>query len=304
MESSLYRTDAPGDWGITQAPAGGKIGSERLTAPGRPDIFYRYWIVNAPATLFILHGLGAHSGWFIDMGNAIAAKGINVFAMDHQGFGRSGGARGYVQSAQEYLTDIDRMTDFIHHELPGTEIFLLGHSMGGVFAIQYAADFQQKLGGVILMNPWIADTAKLGLGSMLSIFVGGLFGSKEVVVLPDDRNPSGMTTNATAAEMLKQDPYWVSSRTKRFYYEITLMRQKTMSQAAKITIPLLTAQAEKDLAVSPAATKQAHDRIPAKDKTFKQYANYAHDSEFEADRTELDGDIAQWILSHSAHKNH
>ncbi len=293
-----YRVDAPGDWGIMTAPANGSIGTERLTTQGRPDIFYRFWHVGAPATLLIMHGLGAHSGWFIDMGNSLAASGVNVYVMDHQGFGRSGGVRGHAKNWRDYLTDINAMVDVIQRDLPGTRAFVLGHSMGGVFAIQYAAAHQDRLSGMIILNPWIDDKTKVALPTVLNILAGGVVGSSKVVHLPDSGATQGMTTNPEADRLLRADPYWVRERTKGFYWQITRMRNKTLALAGKITCPTLFLQADNDLAVVPTATRKAFDRIPSTDKTYRTYPGYDHDSEFQPDRSAMDADIAGWIKQH------
>jgi len=41
------------------------------------------------------------------------------------------------------------------------------------------------------------------------------------------------------------------------------------------------------------------DALASSDKTWKAYANFAHDVEFEPERAILDDDIAQWIKAHS-----
>ncbi len=297
--TSLYRTDAPGDWGVMQAPEGGEAGAARLTHAGRPDIFYRYWHANAPATLLILHGLGAHSGWFVDMANEIATRGVNVYAMDHQGFGRSAGARGHVVRWQTYLDDIDHMVDKIAQDQPGGKIVVLGHSMGGVFAVHYTAAHQAKLAGMVLLNPWIGDTAKVPLRQVLSILLGGMRGSQEVVALQDPQTTAAMTSNPEASAFLLNDTYWVFARTKGFYWQITQMRGRTLALAGKITIPTLVLQAERDLSVTPKDTRRAYDRIPSPDKTYRTYPEYEHDSEFQPDRKQMDDDIAAWVTQHA-----
>lgn len=297
---SLYRTEAPGDWGSMHAPLGGTIGTARLSHANQTDIFYRFWHTDGPATLLWLHGLGAHSGWFNDVGNAIAAQGVNFYAMDHQGFGRSGGTRGHIRRWQTYLDDIDRMVDTIRHDRPDTRLFLLGHSMGGVFATHYAAGIHQdKLRGVILLNPWIDDTTKPTPGFVLQVVTGGVRGSNKVVSLPNPKATRGMTSNPEADRLLTEDPYWVYDRTTGFYWQILQMRNRTLSSAAKITLPVLVLQAEGDLTVVPKATRKAFERIASKDKTYTTYPGYGHDSQFEPDRTVMDNDIVTWINKHS-----
>lgn len=301
MTAITYRADAPGDWGTMVAPSGGTIGTAILNHPQRPDIFYRYWDVNGPGTLLIMHGLGAHSGWFIDMGNAIAAQGINVYAMDHHGFGRSGGERGHATNAQLFIDDIDRVIDALRLKHPETPIFPLGHSMGGIFGITYASQHASKLGGLILMNPWIEDQTQVNPMTVLSILSGGIFGSKSVVHLPDTKMTASMTTNPAADHLLQNDPYWVYERTKSFYWQITQMKMKVLGEAKKLTLPVFVIQSEADKAVVPAATQKAFDTISSTDKIMRTYPNYDHDCEFQIDRSLLDHDITEWIKEHSRH---
>lgn len=298
--ASLYRTEAPGDWGVMQSTPGGVADVAILKSPGRPDIFYRYWRSGAPTTLLFMHGLGAHSGWFIDMGNVIASRGVDFYAMDHHGFGRSGGHRGHTSDWRTYLTDIDHVIDQIRAEQPNTKIFLLGHSMGGVFATHYAAAHQDKLTGLLMLNPWIADTTKAGLGSVASVVLGGLVGSKQILKLPREDTIAKMSANPEVADFLGADTYWVYERTKSFYWQITQMRASTLARAAKITIPALVLQAENDKSVVPAATKRAFDQLGSQDKTLKTYPEIDHDSQFSQVRAELDDDVVGWVTTHSA----
>ena len=84
----LYKPDAPGDWGQMIESDTVKTATDLLNTPDGCTIFLRSWVTDSPDILLILHGLGAHSGWFIDMGNKKEAPGMTIYAMDHRGFGR------------------------------------------------------------------------------------------------------------------------------------------------------------------------------------------------------------------------
>ena len=68
--------------------------------------------VSAP-TLALLHGLGAHSGWFNDMANSLNAAGLHVYVPDHRGFGRSEGERGHTRDWRTYVADTSALLDEI-----------------------------------------------------------------------------------------------------------------------------------------------------------------------------------------------
>lgn len=300
---AMYRPENIGDWSTPRAAPGGAYGTRTLTLPDGAEIFYRYWQAadsTAPVLVF-LHGLGAHTGWFIDMGNALNALGLTVYMDDHRGFGRSGGPRGHVRDFAVYPRDIDALLSEVQKQQPGRPLHLMGHSMGGIFATYAAAEDarsgRNRLAGLILINPWIKDTVKVRPGLLLAGMVGGLTGSPRLLMLPP--NVAGMTLNAEAAALLDADTYWVRNQSRAFLYQIGVrMRGAVLKQARAIRAPALVIQCEGDTTVQQAATRACYDALGSADKTWKTYPNFAHDFEFEPGRAVLDQDLADWIVRH------
>lgn len=108
-----------------------------------------------------------------------------------------------------------------------------------------------------------------------------------------------MTTNPEATQMLEADSFWRRSETASFLVQILLMRLGVLGKAKQVTIPALVMQAEADKAVIVAATRKFYETLASSDKSWKIYPNYAHDSEFEQDRSLLDADLVIWIGSHA-----
>lgn len=298
---SKYTPERAGDWGV---PVGESQSYETgaIAMSDGVKLFYRHWASGAQApTLALLHGLGAHSGWFIDMGNALHARGLNVYAVDHRGFGRSEGPRGHVRDGSIYLRDLTAFLDHVRAEQPGSPLFILGHSMGAIFALHLAAQdsarAQPTLAGLILMNPWIDDQTKVSPARVVSLLARGRMGSTHPFTAGDTRT---MTTNPEALAMLNDDTLWVRAESASFLYQVTMLRLKAIAQARRTRIPALVIQCERDLAVVSAASRRAYDALASADKSWKTYADFAHDVEFEPERAILDDDIAQWINAHSA----
>ena len=181
-------------------------------------------------------------------------------------------------------------------ESQNPRVFILGHSMGGIFATYLAARRSELLDGVIFLNPWVQDYSKVSLNMTLGVFGGGLLRSRRRW-----RNPGGtegMTTNPEAIDMLETDPYWRRDLTANFWLEILRLRVRVLKQAPRVTLPALVLQVERDRSVIPAASRKLYDALSSRDKTWKIYPNYAHDAEFEADRAQLDRDIVEWIQAH------
>jgi alpha-beta hydrolase superfamily lysophospholipase len=309
-----YRGDHAGDWGTPTADAA--YSTDTYALPDGAKLFFRSWRAADPTTptLVLMHGLGAHSGWFIDMGNELHTRGLTVYAPDHRGFGRSEGPRGHTRDWRGYPRDVESFLDEVQRRQPGAPLFLLGHSMGGLFAIFVAADDASRvspptsgegaegrgrLAGVILMNPWIKDTTKLSAGTQAGIALGGLRRSARIVTYPYD--VGNMTGNPEAHQLLADDPNWVRSQSASFLFQIGLrMRGQALKRARQVRAPALVLQSEADRVIVQRTVRRCFARLGSQDKTYKTYPGFAHDCEFEPQRAPLDDDIAQWVMAHRA----
>ncbi len=292
----LNQPDAPGDWGQMLETDTVKTSTRILKASDGCDIFLRSWVTDSPDVLLILHGLGAHSGWFIDMGDKLASRGMTVYAMDHRGFGRSGGLPGHIGDYHTYIEDINCIVTTIRQRHPDAAIHMLGHSMGAILASHYAAKYQDELASVLFLNPWVQDSSQTPVLTTLRILAGGIFKSRRYWQVAGGSEV--MTTNPEAIQMLQTDSYWVRKQTSSFLYQIFLMRSAMFKNAKLINKPGLVMQAESDKAVLSEASHNLYHTLVNNVKIWKTFPGYAHDSEFEADRSLLDSEIVSWITEH------
>lgn len=299
-----YNTEAPGDWGVMQSTPQIETATEMLTRPDGCKLFLRSWKTNSRNVLLIMHGLGAHSGWFIDMANELATHGPSVYVVDHRGFGRSEGLPGHIERYDIYVEDLVGVIEELRRRHSSeaqagqpARFYILGHSMGGIFATHIAAKYSSLLDGVLFLNPWVKDSAKVSLGMTLGIFAGGLLRSKRLWRSPG--GTEGMTANPEAVKMLEADPYWRRELTANFFLQIFRMRLQMLDLARGINVPALVMQVEQDKSVIPLAARKLYEALGSVDKTWKTYADYAHDTELEKEREILDRDIVEWIQAHS-----
>ena len=302
-----YIPENVGDWGIPEATAGGSYGTDSLEMADGTRVFFRFWKTphaEDPVLVFI-HGLGAHTGWFIDMGNQLNARGLNVYMDDHRAFGRSGGVRGHVRHGTIYVDDSKRFLAEVQKRHPGAPLFLCGHSMGGIFATYLAAgDVAAQfplLKGLILVNPWIRDSVKVKPSTLVQLLAGGISGSDKIVGRSVDTG--SMTLVPEAGRLLAADSYWVRNQSGSFLYQVSQMRLGILRAARKVSLPALVIQTEGDRTLVQKATRDFYLQLGSRDKTWKTYAEFAHDFEFEPGRGVLDADIADWILRHSGQES-
>src|SRR3712207_5173562 len=119
---------------------------------GGLKIFTRSWhpTEGQPrAVVVIVHGFNSHSGYYLWVGEQLAANGLAVHALDLRGRGHSGGDRYHVDNADDNVDDVAMLVSMARSYHPGLPVFLLGHSAGGVVASVYALDHQEEISGLI-----------------------------------------------------------------------------------------------------------------------------------------------------------
>jgi len=289
----LYQKNTPGDWGQAQETSDISIATEHIAMTDGCKLFLRGWQTQSNDVLLILHGLGGHGSWYIDMANVLASRGLTVYTIDHRGFGRSEGPRGHVDSYHTLAEDSAAIARELHKRHPEGRIYLLGHSMGAIIATYVAARYSDLLAGILYMNPWVQEATSVPIGKSLAIFVGGLLKSHRLWQVAG--GPEVMTTNLEAQAMLQTDPYWQRTQTASFLLQILLMRLGMLKQAKQVSLPTLLMQAESDQVLRIPDSQKLYAALASSDKTSKSYPNYQHDSQFEADRSQMDNDIVAWI---------
>ena len=110
----------------------------------------------------IAHGMGEHSGRYLELIGVLTAAGFTVYANDHRGHGRT------VTSATQFgdfgeggfdllVEDMVRLSRVAKEEIPDKTFILLGHSMGSFAAQQYVLDHSREIDGLILSGSGALD---------------------------------------------------------------------------------------------------------------------------------------------------
>ncbi|MBB3590215.1 alpha-beta hydrolase superfamily lysophospholipase [Rhizobium sp. BK529] len=112
----------------------------------------------ARAILMISHGLAEHSRRYWRFAEAMAARGCHVYAHDHRGHGETTAADAPLgrfarrDGIEHVVSDIAAVHDFVTSRHPGLPVILLGHSMGGLIALNAAADLPGRFAALAVWN--------------------------------------------------------------------------------------------------------------------------------------------------------
>ncbi|HEV2843551.1 MAG TPA: alpha/beta fold hydrolase, partial [Thermoanaerobaculia bacterium] len=124
---------------------------EKIATTDGLQIFIRSWRPEGQArgVVAICHGVLSHSGYYLWVGEQLAAHGLAVYALDLRGRGHSDGERFYIEKMADYLSDVNALVTLAKSREPGLPVFILGHSAGGVISCAYTLEHQADLAGLI-----------------------------------------------------------------------------------------------------------------------------------------------------------
>lgn len=136
---------------------------ERFQARDGTMLGFRHYPAHGPATgraAIVIHGSSGSSGGGIHaLSAALAAHGVDTYAVDIRGHGSSGtrGDIGYVGQLEDDLADFVAV---VRKTTPTAPLTLIGHSAGGGFALRVAASpIQQLFARTVLLAPYLGYKA-------------------------------------------------------------------------------------------------------------------------------------------------
>src|SRR5689334_9766658 len=105
----------------------------------------------------IVHGYAEHKGRYRQLVEDLAAARYSCHLFDLRGHGDSGGLRGHVSRFEEYRTDLDGFLEEVR-ALPAapSPLLLLGHSLGGLIALDFALHRPEAFAALAVSSPYLA----------------------------------------------------------------------------------------------------------------------------------------------------
>ena len=272
-------------------------GTGRFAGAGGIGLFRQWWRPGpgpgAPrAVLVNLHGLGDHSGLYAALVEALPQRGIAVHAYDHRGHGRSDGQRAFIRSWSEYLDDLGAFLDVIAAEEPGVPVFLLGNSLGGLIALDFAISRRSPLRGVAAASP---PLGAVGVPPLLMALGRVLSRAWPRFSLEVGMDLTGLARDPAIAAALVADPLFHRRGTARLSTEVTAAIDRVQRNAGRLELPVLLLHGGADRMVPPGGTREFFARLTAADRTFREYPHAFHALFADLDADVVIRDLAGWI---------
>jgi alpha-beta hydrolase superfamily lysophospholipase len=266
----------------------------RFAGFGGLDLFRQSWRPTAPARAVVayLHGLGDHSGLYPAFVDYMLGREMAVHTFDLRGNGRSKGPRGYVEAWGEYLEDLRRFLTLVGQDDPGRPLFLLGNSLGGLIALDYALRTPEGLRGVIAVS---APLGELSVPAPLLVLGRVMSRLWPRFSLETGMDLSGLARDPTVVEQILADPLFHRRGTARLSTEVTAAIARVQAGADAFRVPLLVIHGSEDRMVSPAGSRRFAASTGSPDKQMIEYPGGYHALFADFGREQVLADVAGWI---------
>jgi len=221
------------------------------------DLYWQAWEPpgSPEGVLFFVHGLGEHSGRYDNPVRYFVARGWTCFAIDYRGHGQSPGPRVHVNSFDELLSDVSEGHRLARIRYPDTEVFLVGHSQGGLLTLLYAESNPDHLAGAIVSSPFLGihpDSRPSALLTGASRFASRL---TPKLMFSTDLDPNLLSRDVEVVQAYIEDPLVSSRVSARWATSAADAQRRALTEASLLTVPTLVMQAGADRLVDPEATR-------------------------------------------------
>ncbi len=262
------------------------------------SLYSQCWLpeVHLRAVIALVHGIGDHSGRYMNIVNHLVSNEYGVYGYDLRGHGNSPGQRGHIDSWVEYRIDLLNFLRMIRAQQSGSLIFLMGHSMGALIALDFILSENEKLAGTIISG---APIEPVGVAKPYKVVLARIL-SRVYPRFPIDLglDNDAISRIPSVVRSYQDDPLVHGKISARWGTELLSALESVKMWGASITIPFLMIHGEADRLNSAQGAKEFFDRIRAYDKEFISYPAGYHELHNDLDNETMLSDLLNWINQH------
>lgn len=246
----------------------------------------------------VVHGFGEHLGRYGTLVRALTDGGVLCSLYDQRGHGTSEGQRGHVGRFASYREDLGRV--FEHSGLAGPSSskspprLLLGHSIGGLIALDYTLEHPEQVDLLVLSAPF------LGSGFWSPPWAIALLRPLAWLVprlpIPSPLKVSHLTRDEGEREAVRQDPLTFRRTTPRWVTELWQAQRRVAGRVQDLSTPALVLLGSADPVADPEVTRRLFARFGSQDKTLRIYPGMLHEPLHEVGRDEVISELVGWVL--------
>lgn len=249
------------------------------------------------AALLILHGLAEYAQRYRRVAQTFASRGISTFAFDQRGHGGNK-PKTHVDRFDLFVDDALSVAQQIRAEHPSMPLFVWGHSMGSIVALQLAARHGESLDGLILTSS-SPDVFKSRPSHVLLPLLRALARVAPRMRVSLALDTSQLSHDEAVQRAYANDPLIPKSGSLRLLTEFAFACERADDDAAHVRVPTLVLHGECDGIAPASGSQRLYDRLGSADKDLTVLPELRHElqNEREPDRANILQSISQWMLA-------
>jgi 3-oxoadipate enol-lactonase len=221
--------------------------------------------------VILLHGLGATGdSWQLQL-PALLESGYRILAPDMRGFGKSS----YPEGPNSPRIMAEDVANFLNR-LEVTSVYVVGISMGGTIALQFALEHPSMVDSLLLVNTfarlrprkisyWLFYSIRFLLIQVLGIPYQARFVAKRLFPYPEQE----LLRETFYNQIIQANPAGYRSTIKSFVnFNVT-------DRLCEIQSPTLVVTGDEDTVVPPKTQKELADKIPNADQVVINNTGHA-----------------------------
>jgi alpha-beta hydrolase superfamily lysophospholipase len=269
----------------------------RFSGYGGLELYYQCWRPEAKpkAVLTITHGHGEHSGRYGNVVDWFVPRGYAVHAFDLRGHGHSAGPRGHIDRWDVLREDLGAFLALVREQERGQPVFLMGHSLGGLIALEYVLHHPEGLAGVVASGPVLSEPGispfLITLSKVLSRIVPRL-------ALKSGLDTTALSRDPAVVAAYVNDPLVHSFGTARLGAELAKAVEWTQAHAADLALPCLIVHGAEDRICPPEGSRIFYENVAFADKERQVYAGYYHEVYNDVGKEQVLAAVQAWIERH------
>jgi alpha-beta hydrolase superfamily lysophospholipase len=264
------------------------------------QLFYQTWLPEGKtkAILAICHGVGEHSGRYMNLVGPLMQNEYAVWGFDLLGCGHSPGQRGHIQTWEDYRNGLGAFLEYVQAQNPGLPVFLYGHSLGAQIVLDYIQNRKADLMGVVLSATPI-DPA--GVGSPAKILLAKLL-SKIMPAYSIDLglDPAALSRDPQVVQAYRDDPLVQKYVSVRWGTEAMAVQRRASSRPDLIRLPVLFIHGSDDPLHLVSGVRNFVEDIPHADKQLIVYQGSLHEPHNDLEHERVAIDLINWLEDHLA----
>jgi alpha-beta hydrolase superfamily lysophospholipase len=271
--------------------------AEKATFPaaGGARLHWRCWPAEGlpRGVVALVHGIGEHSGRYASLVGPLTARGYTVCGFDHRGHGRSPGRKGHVDRWEDYREDVAAFIGQVRRERAGLPVFLYGHSLGALIALDYVLHHPAGLAGLIVSAAPIRPT---GVSKPHLVAAARVLSRLwPVFPLRLGLDAGALSRDESIVRAYVDDPLVHSLVSVRWGTEAMAAVARVKAGMATIRLPALVLHGGADRIHDAEGSLVLFDALPGPDKEVRIYRDGAHEPHNDLCREQVAADVLEWL---------